>query len=165
VSDVEFTPADRELLAEYGVTMLHVQLFEFSLLGLVQAGAPEPEGDSFEAALKRLEDLFALTAGQLRRRAGVEDPELAGELEAAVNTRNSLAHRYLLDTRMNLAAGATTHEQERATLGDAARRFDAVRQRLDELTDAAYRERGIDPTPPAFTEEELRSIFRPEDDS
>ncbi len=68
MSEEKVDEKDVRVLAEYGRTMLSVQLFELSLLGLVQINQPEaPEDVSFEEGWKQVEPLFRMTAGQLRK--------------------------------------------------------------------------------------------------
>ena len=103
MTEVEITEADRGLLGEYGETMLYVQLFELSLLGLVQAQEPAPADPSLEAGLQLVEELFSLTAGRLKQLARIEDADFGEDVAAAVTSRNTLAHSYLLEARMRLA--------------------------------------------------------------
>src|SRR5687768_10189060 len=56
------------------LSMLEIQLFEFTLLGLVQAQGEDLRGSADYRP--SLEQLFTLTAGQLRRRANIDDEEL-----------------------------------------------------------------------------------------
>ena len=158
VTEVEITEADRGLLGEYGETMLYVQLFELSLLGLVQAQGPEPADPSLEAGLQRVEELFSFTAGRLKRLAKIEDADFGEKLAAAVNTRNTLAHSYLVEARVRLALEESSHAEERNLLRGARQNFDAVRRELDRITEAAHREAVIDPTVPELSLEDFRAM-------
>lgn len=154
MTEVEITEADRGLLGEYGETMLYVQLFELSLLGLVQAQEPAPADPSLEAGLQLVEELFSLTAGRLKQLARIEDADFGEDVAAAVTSRNTLAHSYQLEARMRLAQGESSHAKERNVLRGARQNFDAVRRELDRLTEVAHREAGIDPTLPEVSFED-----------
>ena len=112
MSEESVSRADQGLFAAYGRTMLSVQLFEMALLGLVQINQPElAEDTSFEDGWKQVEPLFRMTAGQLRRelqKQGSVPDALLEEIQTAVNTRNTLAHGYLLEYRISVFSGAAT---------------------------------------------------------
>jgi hypothetical protein len=158
--DFHVTPENRELLADYGETMLQVQLFEFELLSLVNAQTEERESKLSEH-LWRMESLFASTAGQLRRRARIEDPELGGLLENTVVLRNRLVHHWLIFAGLSVRFGRTDLEKERENLRVAARSIQVVRERLQELFDDLLKTGGVDPER-EITPEELRSMLDPE---
>jgi hypothetical protein len=96
IPNFEVTPEARELLADYGETMLQVQLFEFTLLGWLNALEHEPAPTGSDKDARRLETLFSLTAGQLMKRANITDATLSGLLRSAVNLRNTIVHNWLV---------------------------------------------------------------------
>jgi hypothetical protein len=144
--------------------MMSVQLFEQALLGLVQINQPEPpENTEFDEAWRQVEPLFRMTAGQLRKelqKQGVVSDDLLDELQVAVNTRNTLAHNYLLEYRMRTVLGASTsHEavQEMKTVRDL---YQSLTARLDALRHDIAEERGWDLDDlGGLTEEDLKRIM------
>lgn len=159
---------DRKVLAEYGRTMLVVQLFELNLLGLVQMNQPEPPKDvQFDEAWKQVEPLFRKTAGQLRKeleKQGSVPDDLLEELQVAVNTRNTLAHYYLLEYRMDKLVNRRARHDAIETLRFARDKFREVGGRLDALTKERAKEQGWDLDEVGLSEEELRQILVADED-
>src|SRR5215212_7712473 len=95
MSEERITQEDLKVLAEYGRTMLGVQLFELTLMGLVQINQPEsPEKIPLEEAWKQVRPIFEMTAGHLRKeleKQGSVPDDLLDEIQIAVNMRNKLA--------------------------------------------------------------------------
>ena len=115
MSEERITQEDLKVLAEYGRTMLSVQLFDLTLMGLVQINQSEPpEKVPFEEAWKEVQPLFGMTAGHLRKelkKQGNVPDGLLDEIQIAVNTRNKLAHYYLLEFRIrSYSAGGVSRE-------------------------------------------------------
>jgi hypothetical protein len=158
---------DRKVLAEYGRTMLAVQLFELNLLGLVQMNQPEPPEDvDFGEAWKQVEPLFRKTAGQLRKeleKQGSVPDDLLEELQVAVNTRNTLAHSFLLTYRMDKLVNRRARHDAIETLRIARGKFREVGGRLDALTSERAKERGWDLDDVGLSEEEFRQILAADD--
>src|SRR5215203_6434912 len=97
MSEERITQEDLKVLAEYGRTMLNVQLFELTLMGLVQINQPgPPEKIPLEEAWKQVQPIFDMTAEQLRKeleKQGSIPADLLDEIQIAVNTRNKLVLR------------------------------------------------------------------------
>ena len=163
MSEERITQEDLKVLAEYGRTMLSVQLFELALMGLVQVNQPEPpEVVPFDEAWKQVQPLFGMTAGQLRKelkkQASVTD-DLLDEIQIAVNTRNKLAHYYLLEFRMrSFSAGGVPREAVEEMVMVRAL-FQDLNARLEALMHQRAKERGWDLNDlGALTEQDLRRI-------
>ena len=157
------TPADQGLFAAYGRTMFSVQLFEQALLALVQINQPEPpEATGFDDAWKQVEPLFRMTAGQLRKelqKQGVVSEDLLGELQTAVNTRNTLAHNYLLEYRMRTALDSVTPQEAVQEMKKVRELYHGLTARLDAVTHEKAEQRGWDLDDlGGLTEEDLRRI-------
>jgi hypothetical protein len=128
MSEERITQEDLKVLAEYGRTMLSVQLFELTLMGLVQINQPEPpEKVPFEEAWKQVQPIFEMTAGQLRK-----------ELEK----QGSVPDDYLLEFRMRSfsAVGVPREAMEEMVLVRAL--FQDLNARLEALTHQRAKERG-----------------------
>ena len=163
MSEERITQEDLKVLAEYGRTMLGIQLFELILMGLVQINQPEPSGKiPLEEAWKQVQPIFEMTAGQLRKELGKQGnvpDDLLDEIQIAVNTRNKLAHYYLLEFRMrSFSAGGVPREaMEEMVIVRAL--FQDLNARLEALTDQRVKERGWDRNElGGLTEEHLRRI-------
>ncbi len=163
MSEERITQEDLKVLAEYGRTMLSVQLFELTLMGLVQLSQPEPpEKIQFEEAWKQVQPIFEMTAGQLRKKLeeqGSIPADLLDEIQIAVNTRNKLVHYYLLEYRMrSFSAGGVPREaMEEMVMVRAL--FQDLNARLEALTHQRAKERGWDRNElGGLTEEDLRRI-------
>src|SRR5215208_5099337 len=93
MSEERITQEDLKVLAEYGRTMLSVQLFELALTGLVQINQSEPpEKVPFDEAWKQVQPLFGMTAGQLRKeleKQGNVPDDLLDEIQIAVTRATS----------------------------------------------------------------------------
>jgi hypothetical protein len=139
------TSERRQLFAEFGELMYEIQTFEFVLTGLVQTQEGEdlrgtPDFGPFIA------ELFRLTAGQLRRRAKIEDDELGELVEIAVNLRNLMVHGWLMHAGMDGAAGVRTTEElceqvrlVRHTIHGATERLMTVwTEELDKIEEVDY---------------------------
>ena len=61
MSEERITQEDLKVLAEYGRTMLSVQLFELTLMGLVQINQTEPQEDSVRGSWKQVQPIFEMT--------------------------------------------------------------------------------------------------------
>lgn len=148
MTEERVTPADQGLLAAYGRTMLSVQLFELSLLELVQINQPEPpESMEFDEAWKQVEPLFRMTAGQLKnklRGQGAVPEELLEEIGTAVDTRNTLAHSYLLEYRVRRVSGAVTPGEAVQEMKQVRGLYRDLTARLDALTYRIAHQRGWD---------------------
>jgi hypothetical protein len=144
--------------------MLSVQLFEMALLGLVQINQPEPsQTTEFDEAWKQVEPLFRMTAGQLRKelqKQGVVSSDLLEEMQTAVNTRNTLAHNYLLEYRIRTTLGAVTPGEAVQEMRTVRELYQHLTARLDALTYQIAQERGWDLDDlGGLTEAELRQIL------
>jgi hypothetical protein len=143
--------------------MLSVQLFELILMGLVQINQPEPpEKVPFEEAWKQVQPIFEMTAGQLRKeleKQGSVPDDLLDEIQIAVNTRNKLAHYYLLEFRMrSYSAGGVPREAVEEMVMVRAL-FRDLNVRLDALMHQRAKERGWDLNDlGGLTEQDLRRI-------
>ena len=163
MSEERSTQEDLKVLAEYGRTMLSVQLFELTLMGLVQINQSEPpEKVPFDEAWKQVQPLFGMTAGQLRKELKKQDnvpDDLLDEIQIAVNTRNKLAHYYLLEFRMrSFSAGGVPREAVEEMVMIRAL-FRDLNVRLDALMHQRAKERGWDLNDlDGLTEQDLRRI-------
>lgn len=163
MSEERITQEDLKVLAEYGTTMLSVQLFELTLMGLVHLSQPEPpEKIPFEEAWKQVQPIFEMTAEQLRKELEKQDSipaDLLDEIRIAVNTRNKLVHYYLLEFRMrSFSAGGVAREaMDEMVMARAL--FRDLNARLEALTHQRAKERGWDRNElGGITEENLRRI-------
>jgi len=163
MSEERITQEYLKVLAEYGRTMLSVQLFELTLMGLVQINQSEPpEKVPLEEAWKQVQPILDMTAGQLRKeleKQGRVPDDLLDEIQIAANTRNKLAHYYLLEFRMrSFSAGGVPREaMEEMVMARAL--FQDLNARLEELTHQRAKERGRDRSELGdLTEENLRRI-------
>ena len=163
MSEERITQEDLKVLAEYGRTMLSVQLFDLTLMGLVQINQSEPpEKVPFEEAWKEVQPLFGMTAGHLRKelkKQGNVPDDLLDEIQIAVNTRNKLAHYYLLEFRMRSysAGGVPREAMEEMVMVRAL--FRDLNVRLDALMHQRAKERGWDRNElGGLSEENLRRI-------
>jgi hypothetical protein len=163
MSEERSTQEDLKVLAEYGRTMLSVQLFELTLMGLVQINESEPpEKVPFDEAWKQVQPLFRMTAEQLRKeleKQGNVPDDLLDEIQIAVNTRNKLAHYYLLEFRMrSFSAGGVPREAVEEMVMVRAL-FRDLNVRLDALMHQRAKERGWDLNDlGGLTEQDLRRI-------
>jgi hypothetical protein len=163
MGEEHITQVDLKVLAEYGRTMLSVQLFELTLMSLVQINQTEPpEKIPLEEAWKQVQPIFEMTAGQLRKeleKQGSIPDDLLDEIQIAVNTRNKLAHYYLLEFRMRSfsADGVPPEAMEEMVMARAL--FQDLNARLEALTHQRAKERGWDRNElGGLTEEQLRRI-------
>jgi hypothetical protein len=163
MSEERSTQEDLKVLAEYGRTMLSVQLFELTLMGLVQINESEPpEKVPFDEAWKQVQPLFRMTAEQLRKeleKQGNVPDDLLDEIQIAVNTRNKLAHYYLLEFRMrSFSAGGVPREAVEEMVMVRAL-FRDLNVRLDALMHQRAKERGWDLNDlGGLTEQDLQRI-------
>jgi hypothetical protein len=163
MSEERITQEDLKVLAEYGRTMLSVQLFELTLMSLVQINQTEPpEMIPLEEAWKQVQPIFEMTAGQLRKeleKQGSVPDDLLDEIQIAVNTRNKLAHYYLLEFRMrSFSAGGVPREAVEEMVMVRAL-FQDLNVRLDALMHQRAKERGWDLNDlGGLTEQDLRRI-------
>ena len=163
MSEERITQEDLKVLAEYGRTMLSVQLFELTLMGVVQINQPEPpEKVPFEEAWKQVQPILEMTAGQLKNeleKQGRVPDDLLDEIQIAVNTRNKLAHYYLLEFRMrSFSAGGVPREAVEEMVMVRAL-FRDLNVRLDALMHQRAKERGWDLNDlGGLTEQDLRRI-------
>jgi hypothetical protein len=163
MSEERITQEDLKVLAEYGRTMLSVQLFELTLMSLVQINQSEPpEKVPFDEAWKQVQPLFGMTAEQLRKeleKQGNVPNDLLDEIQIAVNTRNKLAHYYLLEFRMrSFSAGGVPREAVEEMVMVRAL-FRDLNVRLDALMRQRANERGWDLNDlGGLTEQDLRRI-------
>ena len=163
MSEERITQEDLKVLAEYGRTMLSVQLFELTLTSLVQINQPEPPVKiPLEEAWKQVQPIFEMTAGQLRKeleKQGNVPDDLLDEIQIAVNTRNKLAHYYLLEFRMrSFSAGGVPREAVEEMVMVRAL-FRDLNVRLDALMHQRANERGWDLNDlGGLTEQDLRRI-------
>jgi hypothetical protein len=163
MSEERITQEDLKVLAEYGRTMLGVQLFELALMGLVQINQPEPpEEVPFDEAWKHVQPLIGMTAGQLRKeleKQGSVPEDLLDEIQIAVNTRNKLAHYYLVEFRMrSFSAGGVPREAVEEMVMVRAL-FQDLNVRLEAFTHQRAKERGWDVNDlGGLTKEDLRRI-------
>jgi hypothetical protein len=147
------TPESREMLADFGELMYEIQLFEFTLAGIVQV----QEGEVLRGSDQYgpfLEKLFSEPSGKLRKRARIKDKDFADLLERTVTLRNRLVHGWLIYAGMDLAAGVKAVADERKDLRVARGWIHDVRIRLDALYRAELDklpEEG-DPTPEKITQ-------------
>lgn len=126
---------ERLVLYEYGRTMLSVQLFEFTLRGLAVSLSPKlRDSADFDEVWQSVEPMFS---GRVSTRSLTgkisADADLADELRVAVNTRNTLAHDYILAYRMSVLHEGRAYRTFSAELRRIRRKFDAVTDRLDLL--------------------------------
>lgn len=154
---------DFEVFIEYGWTMLVVQLFEIALLQLVQMNQPElPEEASFDEGWKRVEPLFRMTAGRLRKELQKQDSvpdDILEEIQTAVNTRNTLAHEYLVSYRFHRNIGHTTPQEIVEELNRIRELFQELSAKLDVLAHRLAEQRGWDLDDlGGLTAEDLRRI-------
>jgi hypothetical protein len=163
MSEERSTQEDLKVLAEYGRTMLSVQLFDLTLMGLVQINQSEPpEKVPFDEAWKQVQPLFRMTAEQLRKeleKQGNVPDDLLDEIQIAVNTRNKLAHYYLLEFRMrSFSAGGVPREAVEEMVMVRAL-FRDLNVRLDALMHQRAKERGWDLNDlGGLTEQDLQRI-------
>jgi hypothetical protein len=163
MSEERITQEDLKVLAEYGRTMLGIQLFELILMGLVQINQPEPpEKIPLEEAWKQVQPIFEMMAEQLRKELGKQGSipaDLLDEIQIAVNTRNKLAHYYLLEFRMrSYSAGGVPREAVEEMVMVRAL-FRDLNVRLDALMHQRAKERGWDLNNlGGLTEQDLRRI-------
>jgi hypothetical protein len=150
----------RDLLADFGEVMLELQLFELGLFALVDAQHFSPGQIGTEERTRRVERLWSLPAGQLRQEAHIEDEQTAALLADTVRLRNRLVHGWLFFTGMDLAAGTSTMQQERADLSVALRSVRAVRQALDRELERALASHDEE-VPPERALELWRDTFGP----
>lgn len=137
------------VLALYGEAMLATQRFEQAMVGLVGAwGELEASHDldAFAGAQDAWDQLYGMSAGRLRKMLEngqrLADPELAWDVERAVEARNLLAHHYLRDRELRL--GDAEHAADMSErLRAAVQRFDALTARLDVERLAAMHAHGL----------------------
>ena len=137
------TSERQELFAEFGELMYEIQLFEFVLTGLVQTQEGEdlrgtPDFGSF------IEQLFRLTAGQLRGRAKIEDDGLGELVEIAVNLRNMMVHGWLIDATIDGGAGVRTTEEMREQLRMVGRTIHGATERIVAVWTVELDKLGVD---------------------
>jgi hypothetical protein len=149
--------ADAELYCEFGRTMRAAQTFEYTVRQLVSLdelldGVHERSraetGDEIDRFFKR-------PLAKLAKLLGIEE-RVAEELQAAVATRNTLAHEYLITAFLELHVGIADHQELIATLRDAQRRYDDLNARLDSVVDERHRQLGINPDEVFDTPEKMR---------
>jgi hypothetical protein len=163
MSEERITQEDLKVLAEYGRTMLGVQLFELTLMGLVQLSQPEPpEKVPLEEAWKQVQPIFAMTAGQLRKeleKQGSVPDDLLDEIQIAVNARNKLAHYYLLEFRMRSFSVGGVAREATEEMVVARALFQDLNARLEALAHQRAKGRGWDRNElGGLSEENLRRI-------
>lgn len=134
------TQEDWQVFKEYGRTMFSVQLFEMSLAGVVYSGgsADHKKLHPNPTVLEETMTLFNLTAGQLKAALKKQEdvPEdLLEAVEIAVENRNELVHRYLLNYRAAKLADPQAHHTAIADLREAQECFQALAAWLEELRD------------------------------
>jgi hypothetical protein len=134
--------AVRELMADFGEVMREVQLLEWVLFGMATLPGYTPEQLGTEERHERLEQLYAMTAGQLVQAAQIEDRNLAAQVKSAVNLRNNIVHGWLIYTGLDIVSGKTTIDEQRARLRVAGKSLAVIRQRLQAEHDKAVDELG-----------------------
>lgn len=156
-------PSDRPsendwlLYAHYGQIMREAQLFELTIRHLFQLfreGPPRPDG-------RRLEDevewLFKQPLRQLAQRVGTGN--LAEDVATAVNTRNTLAHEFLLLAYLSINTGQSSYDEQIGILRLAHRKFVELNASLDFLARKREAELGFDRD---YSPEGIARIFRAE---
>jgi hypothetical protein len=143
-----FTEAERAVLTQYGVTMLQVQGFEWSLKRLATLYTDAGDDPPFEVAKQRIEKILRLTAGgliqQLEKRNGVPE-DLLAELENATKLRNDLAHEYLFSYVLQKSWGADRNPQDAiAYLQSQVRYFASLNAELYPLIREREQAVGVD---------------------
>lgn len=158
--ELQIDDRDMRVFREYGRTMFFVQSFEFGLQQLLQLQRQIPPDLGFEEAWAKVEKIFAMTAGQTARRLDVPD-DLAEVLQIAVNTRNTLAHEYLMLFRMDRAInGDGAVENAVSELQEIAGKFQAVTESISARSDALLRAQGIDPDENPISPERARELWQ-----
>lgn len=130
----------RELQAAFGAVMVQIQLIELTLLGLVNAQEEKPESRGGAEGVRRLEELFSLTAGQLRQCADIADGDLAELVESAIQLRNQLVHGWLVRSTLAVANGSSSLAAQRDELATAEAAFRRVQIDLQSLLEGTIAE-------------------------
>jgi hypothetical protein len=141
----------------YGGTMLAVQRFEFSLVGLVLAADIDmPRQRSVDDVIK---DLWFMVqtwpASRLHKRLEGKIPdELNDEIETLIKWRNFLAHRYLRTRVLPALDRPRDHFLELARLALA---FDRASSRVETMM-LTLGARSDQPSPPAAVAEAVTEV-------
>lgn len=154
--------AKAKLYLAYGRLMHEVQLFESNVKGLLLTRTAHelPNDASVEDGDALIEKY--LRPGSLRRRAdqlGIRE-DLAEEIDAAINTRNTLAHDYFPNTFVQVMAGDETLDGASETLVAATGKYIAVNAALDAILDEENAAAGITPADLEIPDDELRRMLR-----
>jgi hypothetical protein len=153
-------PSDRaddlELYCEYGRTMRAAQTFEYTVRQLVSLNDPLQHGEDRPAVEidAEVDRFFKRPLAKLAKLRVEED--FASELEAAVSTRNTLAHHYFITAFLELNVGLASHRDLISTLIEARHRYDDVNARLSAIVDRRHKELGVNPSEAFDTAEEMR---------
>jgi hypothetical protein len=123
------------IYTEYGLTMFEAQQLELVVRQLFQlrqleAADPDSEGAETVGVDEELRQLFSRPLGKLAKKLGVDDT-LAGEIKAAVQTRNVLAHSFLLTSQILVHQQARTPGEAIDELRGHRERFEQLREQVD----------------------------------
>jgi hypothetical protein len=138
----------------YGRLMHQVQIFELAVRGLVNLTEPPTERPIDDS----IDQLFRRPLGKLAKSLGADDA-FGAALETAVNTRNTLAHTYLLEAALRLNSDASTEDDEVALLDEVYEKYLEVNRRIDKLTEREYLRLGLDQTG-GLTDDEVAALIR-----
>jgi hypothetical protein len=168
MSESSEAAAESALYCEYGRTMHAAQMFEYTVRQLVSldelTGSREERDQESVEVSAEIARFFKRPLAKLAKQLGVEE-DFADELRAAVATRNTLAHDYLLIVFLELNVAIARHHELIATLIDARNRYDDVTARLDVIVDDRHKQLGIDPSSTLSTAEEMRRAMLGDEES
>ncbi len=128
--------------------MVQIQLLEFTLIGLVNAQEGEPESRDSEDNYQRIEKLFTLPAGQLRRRA--KRLKTANSPHSS-NRRSTCGTAWCtagcMLSAIDVASGRSTLAAERADLAAAEGASRRVQSELQALFGQTLKDAGAELEP------------------
>jgi len=143
-----FTEEERKVFTQYGITLLLVQRFEWSLKRLSNLYTDLGKEPTLEEVLEAVQKKFASAAGpltkHLKKHKSVPEKFLE-EVEQATNARNYLAHEYLFQYVLKKRWGVKVNPQAAITyLQSQAQYFQELDDELDKLIREREQELGID---------------------
>jgi hypothetical protein len=120
---------DWKVFRTYGLVMSYVQEFEWRLVSLAHA----QEGGDLKPGGEKLEELVALTAGQLKKRLRLP-PVILSDPEELIGERNALAHQFLWTYNFERAGkgerAIVAPQAALSTLEEQGLRFQSAIERL-----------------------------------
>lgn len=145
----------------YGRLMFEVQWFELDVRGLSGLIEPDAQDRSLDEAVTHL--FKRPLRGLANRIPG--DASLRDDLTAAVNTRNTLAHEFLVSSELRVKAGSASVDEIVELLNEVHGKYEDLRRRLAAFRAQMESELGIVDATGGLTDDDVARLIREADEN